>query len=1113
MCTASLFSQEETASPQAETTQEEETAPEEATGPSPVELDIRTSTLTELADWCRILGLSEAGGKGELASRLREHYKLEAPSAGEATEEGKTVVIESASSSEYFTLSVVDEEYARLKGDVKVSLKDKDDVHTITAQEILYNRTRNTITAKGNVVYTHVDGGTTETFRGQNIQVNLDTWATVFVDALSERSSSGASPYRFSGTLISKDDEDITVIEDADISRLNAEGDSYWSLSASKVWLLSGSDWALLNASIKVGEIPVFYLPAFIFPADELIFHPVIGTKTREGSYIQTTTYILGAPPASTATESSIISIMGQGSSGPKKIDGLFWRDAGEEKVETSPVTLTLMGDAYTRLGYYVGLDWAQPSKGAFTGLDLSLGLGFSKNIYTAGAENAASQSLGSYTNSGADGKVTWNKSTFLWTELPFRYKLVTTGGFNFTGGNFKWSLPIYSDPYIVSDFGTRKTSQNIVDLIMSLVKNEIEEPSTTSDSGISNQSWELSGSYTPSLSVLSPYVQSLSFSSISSSIMLNQKANANAGVGGTVSSVDPNRNFFYPNSWKIFSLSSALSGTPLNIGSVSTPVVQQRDVKKEEEGFNTALGNIGLPLPPWEISTTEEEAEEAGENTSGELLPPTLAQNWTIAKTVGMPNFTIGYNVSSSATFNMNFNKNNWNTPEDIKMQDMETIASNVLLNGSLNFAFKEPNTGLYSSNLVVSGKSAWNNYLYTNNEAPANSFLNEKRSAYSSTVFSSNAAFTNAIKPFAGNEIFGDSTLGYNITSLIAKTVFDSAAFTTEDDTPKWDWVFPEWNATDISVHNISFNGNAKLFNQAQTFSLSYYLPPQTETIQMNAGFKYGIGQTTFSEKITEPFDEELRVFDIISIGRTWTFATNYSLSSTLRVDPMTSKMSSFDNTLRLGKFLASLSAANTTSYTPAEGVGWQAGETKFQWRTIGLSWADTFSFSNIFDRVGDTFSFNVSTALNFDPIRYTNSNFKFSFGLTLKMTNFMDLSINMSSENNVIFRYYQGLTDFPFELPGEKNVFIDLFKSFAFWDTAARKASGFKFKSFSLNMTHYMGDWNFTGSVTLSPYVDGMSYKFNTLINFAVTWIPIPDLKVTGQYEQKTDFLQLE
>ena len=277
---------------------------------SVLELDIKTSSLTELALWCRSLGLSEGGTKQELAQRLRNYYKLPAPDAEDYSNQ-RTIIIESARSSEYFTLEVVQEDYVRFAGTVVVSLNEEETAHRISADEILYNRTRNIMSASGNVEYTSQSGDSIKTFRGQSITIDMDTWETILLDGTSDMSLEGDTTiYRFAGTVISHPTSSVTILTDADISKTD-KPEALWSIHASKIWLLPSSDFAIFNAVLKVGEIPVFYLPFLHWPADEVIFHPVIGYRSREGNFVQTTTYIWGRPKTvSTTSESSITTVM-----------------------------------------------------------------------------------------------------------------------------------------------------------------------------------------------------------------------------------------------------------------------------------------------------------------------------------------------------------------------------------------------------------------------------------------------------------------------------------------------------------------------------------------------------------------------------------------------------------------------------------------------------------------------------------------------------------------------------------------------------------------------------------------------------------------------------------
>ena len=186
-----------------------------------IEMEIKTSTLGELAVWCRTLGLPESGTREELSGRIRAYYVMPEPSA-RAEDNQKILTIESAQTTEYFTIGIINEDYARLRGDVSITLKDGEAIHSIKAEDILFNRTRNILTARGGVEYKKIDGSNTEIFKGENITVNIDNWASTFLDGNTSMESDGTS-YLFSGRVISRTDQDVTVLRKAKIS--SAGGD------------------------------------------------------------------------------------------------------------------------------------------------------------------------------------------------------------------------------------------------------------------------------------------------------------------------------------------------------------------------------------------------------------------------------------------------------------------------------------------------------------------------------------------------------------------------------------------------------------------------------------------------------------------------------------------------------------------------------------------------------------------------------------------------------------------------------------------------------------------------------------------------------------------------
>jgi len=180
-----------------------------------------------------------------------------------------------------------------------------------------------------------------------------------------------------------------------------------------------------------------------------------------------------------------------------------------------------------------------------------------------------------------------------------------------------------------------------------------------------------------------------------------------------------------------------------------------------------------------------------------------------------------------------------------------------------------------------------------------------------------------------------------------------------------------------------------------------------------------------------------------------------------------------------------------------------------------TFSLVYKDSFKNDTIWkNRVA--YSFDINSSLNMDLQSYNNSVFTFSLGTTWKIAQFLDISFSSKSQNSVVFRYVQ---DWPIweshtDMPGEENPLIDLLNSFRFDNNELRKQSGFKLKSLSVKAIHYLGDWNATLEVNLSPYLNTavvpMRYQFNTTVSFLVQWIPIPEFITETYRDSKNGFI---
>jgi hypothetical protein len=1079
-----------------------------------IEMEIKTSTLSELAAWCRTLGLSEGGTRDELSKRLREHFNLSEPRS-DNDDKRKIITIESAQSSEYFTIEIIDEDYARLKGEVRLTLKDGDKTHRISADEILFNRTRNIITASGNVIYEKIESDKTETFRGKSITVNIDNWSSVFLDGSSTMENEGSS-YLFSGSVISRSDQEVTILRNAMITN-GADDNAYWSIRASKLWLLPGSDFAIFNAVLNVGEIPVLYIPFFYFPADEIVFHPVIGYRSREGGFVQTTTYIIGQPKIE-ASESSLSRIIGNSNDKEKELQGLFLRSTSRPIKNTNSASLKALFDYYVNLGVYAGLELTTPKTGILNQVDLTLGLGFTRTV--SDTSFGYSPYAPDY-----DGTFDWNESNFLSKSVPFRYRMKFSSGISMKYGSLSWNIPYYSDPYVDRDFTNRAESMDWMNMIQ---QGAAIEETSSEQSEIPPYQWQMTGSLNPSLPILSPFISNISFPSISTTISFKTLSD---NVVYQANSYSPNRYFYAPDRYIIYSVSGSITGTPVTIGGVQSNTDKKSDPQTPEDPFN----GIGAPISPW---TTNDKSQE--KTTSVEILiPPVLSQTFSLPA-AGNTKFSVDYSIAPTSSSELQFMNQNWKTYEDVDWNESQSILTSVGGNTNLNFRL-DHSTGFFSNLITFSGSGAWREFSYLNEEMytdPNTGIVDKgemekkRREQYSLTNYTTSYTYNGTIKPFLSDPIFAQTNFQYTFKGTLVK----SRRYTDGDGpelTPEWGaWVKEERKDGEdilgLNSHRLTANLAARIIDKDQNISFSAELPPLDGLITANAAFRIWITETYFNYRMEKPETEEewqIKPFDIretLRFGKAGSFTHNMIFTP-----DEDNKITSLRSTLTLWDFKADYSMIWTTKKVfkpqdpdkPYEGGTWEnEGEPDLFPKDLIFSYNRSFpSLKLINNRFN--LSLNLNTSVNFDLQQHTNSNFQFTMGLDMSITDFLNLKISASSQNAAIFRYFKGVPGMEnltlMYTEGEQNnLFVDLFDSFNFFDESKRRRSGFKMQSFSLGLVHHLGDWTASFEISMYPYQrPGQAGEIPSIniisdIKLLVQWKPITEIKSDINFDGKNE-----
>jgi hypothetical protein len=290
-------------------------------------------------------------------------------------------------------------------------------------------------------------------------------------------------------------------------------------------------------------------------------------------------------------------------------------------------------------------------------------------------------------------------------------------------------------------------------------------------------------------------------------------------------------------------------------------------------------------------------------------------------------------------------------------------------------------------------------------------------------------------------------------------------------------------------------------------QNLTVTATLPPKDAMLEGNATLRAWIFETNARQQILEPWDEELRKFEPLYMTETVRWSPKGSIQQQVVYSHELEEFTSLTSSLTWGGFTASLTAIRSMTYSfdTVNNLGWiPTGDEVLDLRDLRIAYVGSFKKENLWGK-RLSFSLNLNTYLNFDLQRYTYSRFNFSLGFTLGIAGFLDVSLSAASENSVIFRYFHDLpfiknSGIPILEGDQNNVFLDLIDSFRFDNDELRKRSGFKLKSFNLDLTHHLGDWNAKLGLTLVPELDqaALSYKFKNEISFVVQWIPIGEIK---------------
>ena len=1089
--------------------------------------DIETSSFHELSDWCVRLDLPKDGSAVELRRRLYDYYNVKPGSADKDSEEAEVkrqITIEKAENLDYFTIEKVDENYARITGDVYLKLHDGDrnEDHIIRADTILFNFKENFLTATGNIRY-QLEGETkTENFRGDKLTFNIDNAEGLFDQGVTEQERDIEEQeiiFYFRGELINKTKDNYVLLEDGQITSCDLD-EPHFTIKAQKIWLLTSNEWAIQNGVIYIGRVPMMYIPAFLYGEDDIIFNPVFGYNSNFGNYLQTTTYFIGEKEKD---DDSVFSFMQSDTENKYyKIEGLYKtaddNPSNKEKAiqdygRDSKNYIKLLLDYYTYLGIYAAFDMdlntpSEDEKEAFPEYINSL-LSVFKNteLYLSAArtrliDNSNGFNSALFPDTEGFYKSLWYNSFFIRQVIPVRYGIDLSSTMDLDWVTMDTEFALYSDPSYTKDFSERSETLDLLSFM------DQDDNSTESGSETGKFNWSAALKITPDTSVVNPWIKQFSVNA-ETNLGWNHKdlEDTDELYQNTVDT------FFYPDS--LTQLAASLS-----LGGQIFPLQSNKKKEKENKKENVAGDTLEL-RPPWEEDLKEEEAVESDNNLPDAApdISIDISDYWNDTNSFSQK---LSYNLTPKYSNKSQLSTSDWKIPDDIDLEDIDYSYRTASVDSKISYSADIFGKLFSISDIVSAGLDYKEHYdMESLNEDTIQNYYDEDQQGTDAQV-TNNLTVVSA--PLVYIDYFENIKITYNFNSKLWEWDYstDEANFKSS---------FFDYTEDYITAHKVSLALPFEFNRFSQTLTLSTSLPPVELVTSGSYVIKYGISTSSFSTDFSESEDE--LVFSPLTFTEKLDFAEgnnltnnisyNYSelyfeknvaevnlsfwdgivtAGANMTYDFQTSIIEALSAKLNLMFFSANFTAKNTYNYEFDPVSGWiQAEDETFIPESLSFGLAHK-SDDIIFWKNRVNLNFDLDTDLNFKLIQFTDTNFIFKLGFELSIFKFIDLKFDVSSINNSIYRYIP----YYCEQVGvnQINLFEDLMKSFNFFqeDNRDRKESSFNLQSINISMTHDLHDWDLTLKYSGSPYInkegDKPFYDWKNSLDIALVWKAIPDIK---------------
>lgn len=1054
--------------------------------------DLLTATYYDLLSRAEALGLDTSGSRDRLLERVAAELGIDlgddpAASTSDGEPGASRLTIEAADQTRYFTIDETSERYLRLTGGVRLRIEDpqRDGVHIITADEVVFNEDEASFTAQGNAEYVMRRESGDEVFRGDSLTFNIDTWEGVFIEGVTERSRTIDSRdllFRFSGSAATRSTDDVVVLEDGSITSSLGEP-PYYSLDARRIWILGPGEWAVQGAVLRVGAVPLVYLPVFAYPADEMVIHPSFGHSPRTGNYVQTTTYLVGEK-AKSDTPLSIFQLSEEpGEEYETERRGLFLaRSRGEGEPEDGAPSavqlLKVLFDVYANIGAYAAVEGRLAPQGSVVQQTTLYGaLAVSRDVYRNGGLYAPR-----YVDEAGRAAMHLNRGYFFGIELPFRFGINAAVALQIRRLNLNAAVQVYSDPSFMRDFGGRSEDLNWLGSL------GITDEDGASGSSVSSTTWEVRAGWSADTSALRPFVSALALSNLTVSLAWASRTvpTSEQSYAVRVADASPNVSYYAPSSLTLPSLRARVAGSPLDVtlGSLSRypdrgadPVVDLR--------------------PPWE---TREDGDDPDAPDGGYRLPGRRGDR-SGAVQEDSSRASVSYSVQPSLSLTAGMNDSTWQLPTDVGIDPAYwelTGGVATSLDGRVTVL---GNLGTFSLSVPtrLQGRHVFGfNSDVADTRAQA---VREQAFRYSSATVDASA--TLRLLPLRAIPALADSSLSYQLRTRLVERSLDSIV----DGVPTFTSPTIGWNTETIRGHQASWSTAVSTAIGGQTLSVTGILPPGPVGIDLSLVSALGplSNRVQWGIDIPEAEAEDGQRVEIgtLSFGQTLALPLGWSISQTSVVDVEERVLSSLNVSASLSPVSASASFSHGTGLRFQDvDVGFVADEVeRLRLRSIVVSAPLSYAPEPLWkDRI--SVSVNASPRISIDAQRFSNAELTFGLRTTLSIHEFLTLSFSSDSYNRRLYRYWPTTAN----LVGidRDSFLVDLLRSFNFFNIQDRYRSSFKVRSISCSVEHDLRDWLLSAAyvgrpaLETDPETGRRRYEWDSSFDVAIAWRPIPEIE---------------